>query len=102
MKKFISGLIGLAILALPLTTALAQEVNIPTNLPDAVARIVGPLFSILIAISVIFLLYAGYTFVTAGGDASKIETARNTLIFAIIGIVVAFLSLGIYNLLKGL
>ena len=103
MKKFISGLIGLVILSLPVVT-LAQNnaVNIPTTLQDAVGRIVGPFFLVLVAISTIFIIFAAYTFVTAGGDPGKAETARAALIYAIIGIVVAFLALGLYNLLKAL
>jgi len=103
MKKFISGLIGLVILSLPVVT-LAQNnaVNIPTTLQDAVGRIVGALFLVLVAISTIFIIFAAYTFVTSGGEPAKAETARAALIYAIIGIVVAFLALGLYNVLKAL
>ena len=98
MKKLISGLIGLAILSLPVVTLA----NIPTTLDDAVGKIVNPLFLILVAISTVFIIYAAYTFVTSGGDPGKTETARATLIYAIIGIVVAFLALALYNVLKAL
>ena len=98
MKKLISGLIGLAILSLPVVTLA----NIPTTLDDAVGKIVNPLFLVLVAISIIFIIFAAYTFVTSGGDPGKTETARATLIYAIIGIVVAFLALGLYNVLKAL
>ena len=98
MKKFISGLIGLVILSLPVVTLAA----IPANLDEAVGRIVGPLFLVLVAISTIFIIFAAYTFVTSGGDPGKTETARTTLIYAIIGIIVAFLALALYNILKAL
>jgi len=98
MKKLISGLIGLAILSLPVVTLA----NIPTTLDDAVGKIVNPLFLILVAISTVFIIYAAYTFVTSGGDPGKTETARTTLIYAIIGIIVAFLALALYNILKAL
>jgi len=98
MKKLISGLIGLAILSLPVVTLA----NIPTTLDDAVGKIVNPLFLILVAISTVFIIYAAYTFVTSGGDPGKTETARATLIYAIIGIIVAFLALALYNILKAL
>jgi len=103
MKKFISGLIGLVILSLPVVT-LAQNnaVNIPTTLQDAVGRIVGPLFLVLVAISTIFIIFAAYTFVTSGGEPAKAETARAALIYAIIGIVVAFLARALYTVLQGL
>ena len=98
MKKLISGLIGLAILSLPVVTLA----NIPTDLDDAIGRIVNPLFLILVAISAVFIIYAAYTFVTSGGDPGKTETARTTLIYAIIGIIVAFLALALYNIFKAL
>ena len=103
MKKLISGLIGLAILSLPVVT-LAQKdaVSIPTTLDNAIGRIVNPLFLILVAISAVFIIYAAYTFVTSGGDPGKTETARTTLIYAIIGIIVAFLALALYNIFKAL
>ena len=96
MKKLISGLIGLAILSLPVVTLA----NIPTTLDDAVGKIVNPLFLILVAISTVFIIYAAYTFVTSGGDPGKAETARTTLVYAIVGLIVAFLALGVYNILK--
>jgi len=99
MKKLISGLIGLAILSLPVVTLAA---NVPTTLDDAVGRIVNPLFLVLVAISAVFIIYAAYTFVTSGGDPGKTETARTTLIYAIIGIIVAFLALALYNIFKAL
>ena len=98
MKKFISGLIGLVILSLPVVTLAA----IPANLDEAVGRIVSPLFLVLVAISIIFIIFAAYTFVTAGGDPGKAETARTALIYAIIGIVVAFLARALYTVLQGL
>ena len=96
MKKLISGLIGLAILSLPVVTLA----NIPTTLDDAVGKIVNPLFLILVAISTVFIIYAAYTFVTSGGDPGKTETARTTLVYAIVGLIVAFMALGVYNILK--
>ncbi|NCS99783.1 hypothetical protein GW765_02260, partial [Candidatus Parcubacteria bacterium] len=78
MKKFISGLIGLVILSLPVVTLA----DVPANLDEAVGRIVSPLFLALVAISIIFIIFAAYTFVTSGGDPGKTETARATLIYA--------------------
>lgn len=40
-------------------------------------------------VAVIFVIYAGFKYVTAEGDSSKISSAKNTLIYAIVGLVVA-------------
>ena len=97
MKKLISGLIGLAILSLPVVTLAA---TVPSTLNEAVENIVTPLFVVLVAISIVFIIFAAYTFVTSGGDPGKTETARTTLVYAIVGLIVAFLALGVYNILK--
>ena len=39
-------------------------------------------------ISVIMLIVAGFKYVTSGGDSNKVSSAKNTLIYALVGIVV--------------
>jgi len=41
-------------------------------------------------LSVVFIILAGLKFVTAGGDTKKIETARNMLLYVVIGIAILF------------
>jgi hypothetical protein len=51
------------------------------------------LFSIIVGIvSVIMIIYAGFRYVTSGGESNSISSAKNTLIYAIIGLVVVVLS----------
>lgn len=44
------------------------------------------------AISVIMLIYGGIRYVVSGGDQAAVTGAKNTIMYAIIGIVVAFLA----------
>ncbi len=39
-------------------------------------------------ISVLMLIIAGFRYVTSGGESSKVSSAKNTLIYAIVGIVI--------------
>lgn len=41
-------------------------------------------------LSVIFIILAGLKFVMAGGDTKKIETARNMILYVIIGVAILF------------
>ena len=43
-------------------------------------------------VAIIMIVFAGFRYVTSGGDSSKISSAKNTLIYAIVGIVVAALA----------
>lgn len=44
------------------------------------------------AIAVIMIIYAAYTFMIAGGDATKVKKARTIFIYALIGLAVVALS----------
>lgn len=51
------------------------------------------ILSIVIGIAaVIVIILSGFKFITSGGDSSKVATAKNTLIYALIGLVVAALA----------
>ena len=48
-------------------------------------------------IAVIMLIIGGIRYVTSGGDAKKVTDAKNTVLYAIIGLVIAFLAFAIVN-----
>jgi len=53
------------------------------------------LFWIIMMLAVIFILIAAFYFLTAGGDPNKIAMAKSTLIYALVGAVVAVLAWGL-------
>ena len=48
-------------------------------------------------ISVIMLIYGGLRYVISGGDSKKVTDAKNTIMYAIIGLIVSILSYAIVN-----
>ena len=44
------------------------------------------------AIAVLFLIIGGLRYVVSNGDAKNVEAAKNTILYAIVGIIVAVLS----------
>ena len=46
-------------------------------------------------IAVIMLIWGGIRYVVSGGDAKKVTDAKNTILYAIIGLVIAFLAYAI-------
>ncbi|GEM_PF-674163 len=55
------------------------------------------LFVIAIIGALIFLIWGGVSWITSGGDKEKLDKARKTIIFAIIGLIVVLLSFVIMN-----
>lgn len=63
-----------------------------TGINDLITKIVN-IFSIIVGIvSVIMIIYGGFRYVTSGGDSSNVSNAKNTIIYAIIGLVVVALA----------
>ncbi len=66
---------------------------------DAVNRISSWVFSILIALAVVFLLYAAYLYLDARGDEAKVGEAKSVIIYSIWAIGIALIAAGIPSLI---
>ena len=74
--------------------------------PDSFAQLIIDLinwFSWFIgAVAVVVGLYAGFLFITGGGDPTRLATARRVLFWAVVGIAVAILAFGIIAITKAI
>ncbi len=59
--------------------------------------VVNVFLFIIGAVSVIMIIYGGFKYVTSGGDSSGVTSAKNTILYAIIGLIIALLAYGILN-----
>lgn len=51
------------------------------------------LFSIVVgAVAVIMIIYGGFRYITSGGDSGNVGNAKNTLIYAIVGLIIVALA----------
>ena len=129
-KKKLSGIVAAFVFALvavftPITPAHAQadcgslsggiqagvtcanpgDGSVPQNLftgPDSVFKtIVNVLLFLIGAISVIMLIYGGIRYTISGGNSANVTAAKNTILYAIIGLIVAFLAYAIVNWVLG-
>lgn len=60
-------------------------------------RVTNILLFLVGAISVIMLIIGGIRYVISGGDQNQVTSAKNTILYAIVGIVVAFLAYAAVN-----
>jgi len=68
------------------------------SIVEVVETIGSYVIGILVIVAVFYVLWAAYTFITAAGDTEKITSARNRIMYAGIGIIVALLARGIIAL----
>lgn len=84
-----------------------SEFNVLCNLQYAnLGKYIGTIISIILGIAVIialfFLIYGGIKWILSGGDKGGVEAARNTIVAAIVGLVITFLAFLIINIVGGL
>ena len=63
--------------------------------------ITNVLLFVIGAVSVIMLIIGGFRYTVSQGDSSALTSAKNTILYAVIGIVVAILAYGIVNFVIG-
>lgn len=116
MKKIIAAIISVFTVALvPLTPVAAVDVfDNCSGTPDAVIckaarndrlfgagglwnRILNTFTFIVGAIAVLMIVVGGLRYVTSNGDASQLTSAKNTILYAAIGLVLAAMSNAIVN-----
>ncbi|HPF31103.1 MAG TPA: hypothetical protein PLO25_02220 [Candidatus Saccharibacteria bacterium] len=59
--------------------------------------IINVMLYIIGAVSVLMLVYGGIRYTISGGDTNAVTAAKNTILYAVIGIVVALMSFAIVN-----
>ena len=60
-------------------------------------RIVSVMLFTVGILSIIMLIFGGLRYIISNGDSKKVEAAKNTILYAIIGLIVAIMSYAIVN-----
>ncbi len=67
------------------------------SITTIVKNVISVLFEVIGALSVIMIIYGGIRYVTSAGNAASVTAAKNTIMYALIGLVVAVLAVVIVN-----
>ncbi len=73
----------------------ARATDQPLNLFGAAGiftQISSSAMYIIGALAVLMLIFGGFKYVISGGDSAKVTAAKNTILYAIVGVVVATLA----------
>jgi hypothetical protein len=80
---------------------MSGGITITANqVPSIINKIARWLYSIVLALSTIFGLYAAFLYLT--GDPKNVEKAKKQLIYAVIGVVVAIFAFSIDAIIRGI
>ncbi|QQS65275.1 hypothetical protein IPO96_01845 [Candidatus Saccharibacteria bacterium] len=79
--------------------ALESESNTAVN--KTITFVIN-LFSVVVGVvAVIMIIFAGFKYITSGGDSGKVTSAKNTIVYAAIGLVVVALAQFIVKFVLG-
>ena len=95
-----AGLSGASALTLREGAEAARCDGCPTDLfgdTGVFRQITNTILYIVGIIAVIMLIWGGIRYVLSGGDSKKVTDAKNTVLYAIIGLVISFLAFAIVN-----
>lgn len=68
-----------------------------TSVPELVNNVVRTILGIVGALALFMFVYGGMLWMTSGGNSTRIEKGKDTLIWATIGLFVIFASYAILN-----
>lgn len=116
MKKILTSIFAVAAMvglfsAMPLTVAAQSPADqIETGIDDVdpeagegatlqeqIRVVVNILLFLLGAIAVVMIVIGGIRFATANGDQSAVTSAKNTILYAVVGVIVAIMAYAIVN-----
>jgi hypothetical protein len=89
-KSFLSAAI-LSLFSFPLLVS-AAVVDLPPVFTDLVTTLTNWGEGIAGSLAVLFIILAGVNFIWNGGDPSKVEKAKNMILYAAIGLVIVVLA----------
>jgi hypothetical protein len=80
-------------------TVNTTEANSKIN---SILKLVINLFSLVVGVvAVIMIIIGGLRYITSGGESSNVSTAKNTIIYAIVGLVIVALAQFIVHFVLG-
>jgi len=71
------------------------------SIQQIISNVVNILLWVVGIASVIMLIVGGIRYVVSAGDQNAVQGAKNTILYAIVGLVVAFLSYALVNFVLG-
>lgn len=98
--------IGTSFGPVPQTTGLTETVGAPgpatQRLLDIIGRLTNWMVILLFALTVVFIVYAGYLYLTAAGNEDQLQKAKQIIIYSVVAVGVALLAYVFISVVKTL
>ena len=107
IKKLASSTTAFAMVLSMVKSAYAQAATLPTrggaygfsSIDSAIRSVVNLVFFFALVLVLIYLLWGGIQWITAGGDKSGLDSARGKITGAVVGIIIVSVAFAVYQLM---
>ncbi len=83
---------------LNLTNLQPSGVSVPSDASTLIKNVITIVFLVAAALTFFYLIWGAITWITSGGDKSKVEEARNRITAAVIGLLILAATWAIFQL----
>lgn len=113
LKLILAGLAMISGMSLVAVPAYAADCDVSTdplgcgaetpgqtkngNLTEIIKKVTNVLLFLVGAISVIMMIVGGFKYTTSGGAPDKVGAAKNTILYAVVGVIVSMTAYAIIN-----
>jgi len=95
MKKIFTILLTITFLLTPVFAWAGLENPLGDanmTIGDIFGRIVKAFLGLIAFVALVYFIYGGFLLLTSAGNAEKVEKAKNTLVYGVLGIVITYTS----------
>jgi hypothetical protein len=78
--------------ATPSSTTSCADTQSGTNVNSIVTTVINVFSWLVGVVSVIMIIVGGFKYVTSGGESSGVTSAKNTILYAIVGLIIVAIS----------
>ena len=103
----VSSLAAASLLTSDASAQVSSGINAATtsemqgkSVNSTVGSIVNILLWVVGILSVTMIVWSGFKYITSAGDTSKLASAKSTLIYAVVGLVIAIMAYAIVNFVR--
>lgn len=72
-----------------------------TSQDGLINEIVNIFLYVVGVVAVVMVVYGGFRYITSGGDSNKLTSAKNTILYAVVGLVIVIFAYAIVNWVAG-
>lgn len=113
MSKKLTIIVASALVLLPVLVGAQGGVTVPDasqtilaggyqGIADTLSTIANWMLGVLLLLAVIFFIYAGFLYLTSGGEEEKVKKAKDFLVYGLIAVAVGLLAKGLVSVVSNL